>query len=343
MRSSVLLSALAVFGCVTTPAPKPSEVHAAVPVGDPPVVKVGGRIILQSEADKRAGDDFFKLQDQLYELRVDSAERIAIEILVEQEAKKDGLSEDAWVEQRLETGLRTPSEGELQEFYSKVKSKLPDDASFADVKPQLVRALMREAKVKRAREMFEELKRRAGYEVLLAQPDRPRKTVDASGPGKGPANARVTIVEFADFQCPYCSKASDIVKKVAADYPADVRLVFRHFPLSTHPLAPKAAEASACAGEQGHFWEYHDHLFANPRELDETALKAHAVTLGLDVKPFVECLESGRMKAAVEKDRKAGEALGINGTPAFFINGLPMAGAQPEEAFRKAIDRELGR
>ncbi len=340
MRLFVAVFALT-FGCATTP--KPTEVHAAVPVGDPPVVKVGERLILQSEADKRAGEDFHKLQDQLYELRVDAAERIAIEILVEREAKKDGLTEDAWVEARLETGLREPTDGELQELFAKVKKNLPEEATFIEVKPQLRRALMREVKVKRAREMFDELKRRAGYQVLLAPPDRPRKTIDASGPGRGPANARVTIVEFADFQCPYCSKASDVVKKVAAEYPGDVRVVFRHFPLANHPLAPRAAEASACANEQGKFWEYHDHLFANPRELEETALKAHAVTLGLDVKPFVDCLESGRMKALVEKDKKAGEALGVNGTPAFFVNGLPMAGAQPEEAFRRAIDRELGR
>ncbi|MDP3238692.1 MAG: DsbA family protein [Myxococcales bacterium] len=340
MRFSLVVFALT-FGCATTP--KPAEVHAAVPVGDPPVLKVGERLILQSEADKRAGEDFHKLQDQLYELRVDSAERIAIEILVEQEAKKDGLTEDAWVEARLETGLREPTEGELQELFAKVKKNLPEEATFADVKPQLRRALLREVKVKRAREMFDELKRRAGYQVLLTPPDRPRKIIDASGPGRGPANARVTIVEFADFQCPYCSKASDVVKKVAAEYPGQVRIVFRHFPLANHPLAPRAAEASACANEQGKFWEYHDHLFANPRELEETALKAHAVTLGLDVKPFVDCLESGRMKAVVDKDKKDGEALGVNGTPAFFVNGLPMAGAQPEEAFRRAIDRELGR
>lgn len=338
-----LIAGVLFVGCATASTAPRSEVHAASPVLDPPIAKVGERTIFQSEADRRAGDDFYKLQDQLYELRIDTAERIAIEYLVEKAAKRDGLSPDDWVEQRLEKGLKPPSEAELQEFFARVKRSLPEDATFADVRPQLQRAMLREQKVKRARGVFDELKREAGYQVLLAMPDRPRKQVDASGPGRGPTDARVVIVEFADFQCPYCSKASEIMKKVAAEYPADVRVVFRHFPLSNHPLAPKAAEASACANEQGRFWEYHDHLFANPRDLDETALKAHAVTLGLEVKPFVECLESGRMKAVVEKDRQAGEALGINGTPAFFINGLPLAGAQPEEAFRRAIDRELGR
>ncbi|MCU0700175.1 MAG: DsbA family protein [Myxococcaceae bacterium] len=335
----ILFAALA--ACATTP--KSSEVHPAVPVADPPVARVGERIIRQSEVDKRAGDDFFKLQDQLYELRTDTAERIAVEILVEAEARKERVDADVWIEQRLDTGLREPTEGELQELFARVKKNLPEEATFAEVKPQLRRALQREGKMKRARELFDELKRRAGYEVLLTPPDKPRKQVDGSGPSRGPSSAKVVIVEFADFQCPFCAKASDTVKKVAAEYPADVRVVFRHFPLANHPLAPKAAEASACADEQGRFWEFHDHLFANMRELDETALKAHALTLGLDVKPFVTCLESGRMRALVEKDRQAGEKLGVNGTPAFFINGLMLTGAQPEEAFRKAIERELGR
>ncbi len=331
---------MVLVGCVTA---EQSVVHGAVPVSNPPIARFGARVITQDEVDRRGGDELYKLQDQLYELRVDGAERIAIEALVHVEAQKDKLSDEDWMEARLETGLREPTEPELQEFYAKVKDRIPEDASFTDVKPQLRQALRREAKGKRARELFSELKQRAGYTVLLEEPVRPRKVVDASGPGKGPTTARVTIVEFADFQCPYCAKAARIVEKVAKEYPVDVRLVFRHFPLGNHPLAPRAAEASACADEQGKFWDYHDHLFAHPRELEETALKAHAVTLGLDVKPFVECLESGRMKATVDRDRKLGEGLGISGTPAFFINGVQLSGAQPEEAFRKVIDRELGR
>lgn len=310
---------------------------------DPPVARFGERVILQSEVDRRGGDELQKAIDQLYEMRVDAAERLALETLVELEAKKAGVAEDAWVEQKLERGLPEPTEGDLQELFARARKSLPEGATFDDVKPQLRRALVREAKVKRAREVFDELKKQAGYEVLLEAPQRPRKQVESLGPGRGPASARVTVVEFADFQCPYCSKASETLKRVAAEFPADVRVVFKHFPLANHPLAPKAAEASACADEQGKFWQYHDHLFANPRELDETALKAHAVTLGLDVKPFVDCLESGRMKSVVERDRKAGEAVGISGTPAFFVNGISLSGAQPEEAFRKAINRELGR
>ncbi|MCA2978315.1 MAG: thioredoxin domain-containing protein [Myxococcaceae bacterium] len=339
--SRVALFVVAVCACATPPKPSPTPLD----VGgvDPAVARIGARTILQSEVDRRAGDEFLKLQDQLYELRTDTAERIAVEGLVEAEAKREGVDADAWLEQRVEPGLREPTEGELQELFARVKRNLPEASTYADVRPQLRRALQREGRMKRARELFDELKRRAGYEVVLAPPARPRKQVDATGPSRGPSSARVVIVEFADFQCSFCARASDTVKKVAADFPADVRVVFRHFPLANHPLAPKAAEASACANEQGRFWEFHDHLFANMRELDESSLKAHALTLGLDLRPFVACLESGRMRAVVEQDRAAGEKLGVNGTPAFFINGVMLSGAQPEEAFRKAIERELGR
>jgi protein-disulfide isomerase len=329
-----------VSSCATTAI---RDVQPVVTATDPIVAKVGDRVIRQSEAEKRAGDDFYKLQDQVYDVRVEAAERIAIEMLITQEARKEGVGEDSWVERQLETGLREPAEGELQEFYARVKRSIPEGATYEEVKPQLRKALQREAKAQRARELFDELKRRGGYKVVLTPPDRPRKMIDATGPSRGPTSAKVTVVEFADFQCPYCAKASETVKKVAAEYADAVRVVFRHFPLPNHPNAPKAAEASACANEQGKFWEYHDHLFANMRELDETSLKAHAVTLGLEVKPFVDCLESGRMKELVERDRKTGENLGVNGTPAFFINGLPLSGAQPEEAFRRVIERELGR
>jgi len=126
-----------------------------------------------------------------------------------------------------------------------------------------------------------------------------------------------------------------------ADYPGKVRLVFRHFPLTSHTKAPKAGEAAACADEQGRFWDMHDALFAADGAIDVPALKAEAGKLGLDQKKCDECLDSGRMASVVQRDLEAGEALGVRGTPAFFVNGLMLSGAQPEEEFKKLIDKEL--
>jgi protein-disulfide isomerase len=148
-------------------------------------------------------------------------------------------------------------------------------------------------------------------------------------------------VEFSDFECPYCGSAHDTVEQVMNSYAGKVRLVYRQFPLSFHPHAAKAAEASLCAADQGKFWEYHDVLFKNQKKLEPTELKAHASEVGLDGQKFGQCLDSGDKKKAVDADQQAGLAAGVGGTPAFFINGIFLNGAQPIDEFKKVIDAEL--
>ena len=228
----------------------------------------------------------------------------------------------------------------MKALFEKARGRLPADVSFEDVKPQLHQAIERETKNKRAREIFEQLKKQGGYQLVLKAPAHPRKNVAAIGPAKGPEKAPITIIEFADFECPYCAKALDTVEAVLAAYPGKIRFVFRHYPLSFHPKAPKAAEAAACADEQGQFWKFHDALFAS-QELDLDAMKQQAQHAGLDAKKFAECLDSGHALKVVQRDLAAGQQAGVSGTPAFFINGMMISGAQPEEAFRKLIDQEL--
>ncbi len=338
MRLHALAIVFGAAACVT-----PSAATAPKPAADAaqPIARFGSRVITQADVEAKAGDDFAKLADELYELRTQTAERIALEAIVADSAKKEGVTEEQWLETRIETGLHAPTEDEMQTLFEKVKSKVPPGAGYDDVKPQLKAALQREARGNRARELFKEILKHAGYEVILAEPSHPKKEVDATGPSRGPAGARVTIVEFADFQCPYCSRAAHTVDGVLTAYSGQVRLVFRHFPLSFHEKAPLAAEAAACADEQGRFWAYHDVLFDHQDALEASDLQAHALTAGLDAAKFTACLSSGRAKKAVERDMEVGKRLGITGTPAFFINGTELSGAQPEEAFRKVIDREL--
>lgn len=342
MRFSLITScavAMLPLACATT-----SGAEAGFsPAGETVVARFGDRKITVAEVDAKAGDELFKLKDQVHELRVETAERIAIELLVEARAKKDGLTQEQWVEAHLETGVTAPAEGELHDFFDKVRGRLPPGSSFDDVKPQLQQALQREARGKRARELFDGLKKEAGYQIVLEAPQQPKKMVSATGPSRGDASAKVTIVEFADFQCPYCSKASEVVEKVRASYPGQVRVVYRHFPLTFHKDAPKAAEASMCANQQGKFWQYHDALYARQEALAVDDLKAAAFTLGLDLKRFEACLDSGEMKSVVAADQQESERLGVSSTPAFFVNGSMLSGAQPEEKFRRIIERELAK
>jgi protein-disulfide isomerase len=172
-----------------------------------------------------------------------------------------------------------------------------------------------------------------------------RKTVElhAQDPAAGPQSAKVTIVEFSDFQCPYCSKASKTVQQLREAYGDKVRIVFKEHPLPFHDNASLAAQAAAEANAQGSFWPFHDRLFANQKALARTDLEATAQSLGLDMARFRSALDSGTHKAHVEQDSAQASALGATGTPAFFINGRLLSGAQPIEVFKQAIDEELAR
>jgi len=165
----------------------------------------------------------------------------------------------------------------------------------------------------------------------------------ADAPGFGPKDAKVTIVEWSDFECPFCSRVGPTLKQIKEAYPKDVRVVFRHQPLSFHANAKPAAEASMAAHEQGKFWEYHDKLFANQRALDRASLERYAEELKLDMGKFKAALDSGKFRGKVEADAAAGAAVGANGTPTFFVNGREFVGAQPFDSFKRVIDEEMAR
>jgi protein-disulfide isomerase len=160
---------------------------------------------------------------------------------------------------------------------------------------------------------------------------------------RGNPKAPVMIVEFSDYQCPYCHQAEPVLKEVLAKYGDKVSFSYRDFPLTAiHEQAMIAAEASRCAEEQGKFWEYHDQLFTASK-LDKDALIEYARNLKLDDKQFDSCLTGQKYKADIEKDEEEGRKAGINGTPGFFINGIELSGAKPGDAFAKIIDDELAR
>jgi len=163
-------------------------------------------------------------------------------------------------------------------------------------------------------------------------------------PTWGPVDAPVTIVEFGDYQCPFCKRFYDeTLPQIQATYEGRVRFVYRDFPLAAiHPRAQKAAEASECADDEGRFWEYHALLWANQQELDVASLKAYAAQVGLDTATFDDCLDSGKNAQEVQKDYSDGISYGVQGTPSFFINGQQLLGAQPFSEFQTMIDGLLG-
>lgn len=163
----------------------------------------------------------------------------------------------------------------------------------------------------------------------------------ANHPQRGPASAPVTIIEYSDFQCPYCRKAEPTMKQIRADYGPKVRVVYMDFPLGFHPNAMDAALAARCAGEQGQFWAYHDALLSGASGLSKPALKQLAQGLHLDAASFNSCLDRRKYAGAIESDIAEGRRFGVSGTPSFVINGRTVFGALPLPEFEKIVDAGL--
>jgi protein-disulfide isomerase len=302
-----------------------------------------GKTITVGDLEKSPGyDKLFELEQQRYEARRSAVDQLIFQDLIEAEAKKQGAKDgESWLKTQIDAKIKQPSDAEIQAMFDQAKDRMPPGATLEQVRPQIVQFLTRQQQSKLVQEMYEPIEKAANIQMSIVEPKKPKKEVEAKGPSRGPDNAKVTIVEFSDFQCPFCGRAHDTVEEVMSAYAGKVRLVFRQFPLEFHENAPKAAEAALCANEQSKFWDYHDVLFKNQQKLKVEDLKAHAASMGLDAAKFNECLDSGRMAAVVKEDQAAGSKVGVNGTPAFFINGTMLSGAQPLEEFKKVIDAEL--
>lgn len=352
LRLICVASALAVLaGCAHDAATKNGTATAAdsgAQKCEPPDSQVvatfgeGGQVTM-GELRQHAQEPLAELEKQRHQTLSRALEEVVLERLVQAEAKKRGQTEEAFLSSEIDK-VPEPPEEEVRKLYEAAKERLPEDATYEKVRPEIVEFLQGQQKQKRARELFDELKKQANVNITLPRPPAPpvkRVDVAAQGPSKGPENAPVTIVEFSDFECPFCQRGASTLDKVVEKYGDKVRVVFRHFPLSFHPNAQKAAEAAMCAHDEGKFWQMHDLLFANQRALDEASLKGYAKQLGLDEAKFAACLQSGEKASIVTSDMAAGQKVGVTGTPAFFINGIELTGAQPLEEFEAIIDREL--
>jgi len=263
---------------------------------------------------------------------------LTADVVLRLEAEAKGVSKEELVQTEVDAKVEPPTDEEVAEYYKKNKGRFQGTEEEAMVH---VRKMVERNKIVSARnEYIQTLKAR--YDVKTSLPPLRMEVPSEGFPSIGPSDAPVTIVEFSDFECPYCSRLSQTIKKVAADYSDSVKLVFRQFPLRRiHPNAQKAAEAALCAADQGKFWEMHDLLFEDQKNLKVGDLKDKAETLGLGMEEFTQCLESEKHAEAIEKDLYDGVRAGVSGTPAMFINGIPLSGQVPYETFVKMIEEEL--
>jgi len=309
-----------------------------------PAARVGDEVITLEELERAVKPQLAKLEEQRYEILDQRLDQLIGERLLAQEAKRRNVS----VEDLLKTEVfgKTPEvpDTEVQAFITQNQARLP---KMDDKELRLkVWDHLRTQKVNEQRQTYVQgLRNQGKVTVLLQEPTSVRYEVSGDrGFSRGPKDAPVTIVEFSDFQCPFCKTATVTVKQVLDKYPGKVRLIFRDYPIvSLHPQAPKAHEAARCAADQAKFWEYHDVLFERSPKLSVPELKRYALDLKLDATAFDQCLDSGKHTAEVDKDFQEGAGLGLTGTPSFFINGKQIVGAQPLAAFQKVVDSELAK
>jgi protein-disulfide isomerase len=310
----------------THPAPAQSQgVNAAT---------VDGQPIPMSQVDERVAR-------QLYDARQQALEEILNDTLLQKEAKAQGISTDELMKKEVTSKIPEPSQAEIDQVWESNKARLPGKTK-EQVSSDIVNFLKQQKSQQVQQTYLQSLRSKYKVQVLL-EPPRVKIAIE-NEPTQGPADAPVTMVEFSDFQCPYCSRAESTVKQVLEKYKGKIKFVYRDFPLSSiHPFAAKAAEAGQCAKEQGKFWEFHDALYSDQSKLAVPDMEATAGRLGLDQEKFKACLESGKYTADIKKDVDDGQKAGVNSTPSFFINGVAVVGAQGPDAFSAVIDQELSR
>ena len=321
----------------------------AQPAGDPafpdPLATIGDQPVTMADVRARIGADL-----DMMEARFRMERHAAVEATVEQivrervlqaEADRQKKSLDELVAAEA-GGSLDPADGEVTAWYQANQARL-GGRSLDELRTQIADLLRNQRREEAVKRLEERLNREQQVTVRL---EPYRIPLDNEGaPAIGPADAPVTLVEFSDFQCPFCGRFAPTLNRLRETHGDRVRIVYRQFPLvSIHPQAFKAAEASLCAHEQGKFWELHDVLFEAPDQLEVANLKQKAGRVGLDQARFDGCLDSGRYQAVVQRDLEAGQRAGVTGTPALFVNGVPVpGGAVPYETVVAAIEKELGR
>ena len=296
------------------------------------LARVNGTEITAAQVEDSIAGQLLQWRRDRHAMIEQAVENQVRDTLFTAEAEKLGVSKDELIATEIDGKLDQISATEVDAFYQARRQQIR--APKEQVEAQIRKFLRFESYIGG-------LKSAAEIEILT---DPFRVDVAAVGPSKGPAGAPITIVEFSDFECPFCGRVNPSIEKIRDTYGDKVQIVFRQFPLDIHPNARKAGEAALCAGEQERFWAMHDAMFGDQKNLGVDGLKSIASKLdGLDTAAFNACLDSGQFADAVQKDLEEGVRAGVGSTPAFFINGRFLSGAQPYESFAEIIDDELER
>jgi protein-disulfide isomerase len=334
MSSTCLLVLLGAAGCARSRA---ASLPATTEDPRKVVAQVGGASITLEEVDRRAAGKLQRLRNEEYDARRQALDEMIVERLFQKEAAERRVTQDALLKAEVDAKVTPPTAGDVKAIYEQNRA-VAGTRTLAELAPVIERSLREHRLAERAAQFRDELKAKTGVKVTLDAP-RVAVTVPADAPALGPASAPVTIVEYLDYQCPFCHRAQSVVDEVMNRYAGKVRFVHRDFLLGK-PRSLPAARAARCAGEQGKFWEYHRDLLVGSGDMSDEDLRNRAAAMGLDAGRFSACVASDRFDADIKRSTESGNSLGIDATPTFFVNGRRLTGALPTGQFAEVIDSE---
>ena len=304
------------------------------------VAEIDGKPVTMADLEEMLAPQLAQLDRQRQQLLEQGLENLVKQKLIEAEASVRGVTPEALVESEVTSKITEVTDAEVSQWYEANKARV-GNRPLEQLGPQIRNFLVQQRQAGALENFVGGL--RSKYKTRILMDVARIDVAEAGSPAKGPAKAPVTIIEFSDFECPFCGRVNPSIEEAMHTYGDQIRVVFRQFPLNIHPRAPKAAEAALCANDQGKFWEMHDAMFADQKKLEIADLKAKAGALGLDQAKFDACLDGGTMAARVAADLADGQKAGVTGTPAIFINGRVISGAVPFADLAKVIDDELMR
>jgi protein-disulfide isomerase len=345
MKASLsLLLVITLFGIAacTDGNSKPSYLFKA-PVKEGVAAKAGDIEVSNAELADGTESEVFEAETKVFEIKFGKLKSVLLQKLMDKDDRKKGLSNDEFLEKYITKSVSI-SEKEIDAFIK--DQNIPAEHINPQVREKIKGYLEMERKKEAVDKWLAEQTKKSPVEVYIAKPRRPTFPVEAgNAPFAGDKDAKVTVVEYSDFQCPYCAKGADILHQLKKKYGGKVKIVFKNFPLPFHNHAEAAAVAGVCANEQSveSFWKMHDEMFANQEALDPEGLKKTAKKIGLKVDQFEKCIADAKNLEAVKASIEDGKKVKVKSTPTFFINGQLINGAQPIDVFAEVIDEELAR
>lgn len=345
MKAMLSFLALAVFfsfaSCSDSNS-KPSYLFKPA-VKDGVAAKVGDMEITNAEIADGIESDLFEAETKVFEIKFNRLKAILLQRMMDKDPRKKGMDNDEFLSKYIAKDV-VISEKEIDAFIK--DQNIPAEHINPQVREKIKNYLEIERKKEAVDKWLAEQTKKTPVEVYIQKPRRPTFPVEVgNAPVFGAKDAKVTIIEFSDFQCPFCAKGAEILKEIKKKYGNKVKVAFKNFPLPFHNHAEHAAVAGLCANEQGteYFWKMHDEMFANQDSLDAEGLKKTAKKVGLKADAFDKCLTENKHLAQVKADMEEGRKVKVKSTPTFFINGQLINGAQPMDVFSELIDEELAR